>query len=456
MTGVGGALAASAGTVICGLGLMGLAEFAKVRCGGPAIAISLAVALAASLTLAPALLRILGPIAFWPCAMPAPGPRLSAASREGLWGKISHHVVARPGLIWATAVLVLLPLAVVGLGVRPNYRATAELAPKSDSVKGLTAIQRHFTPGEVGPITVLLESTTDWEGPRGQAILSHLSHGFALLDNVAEVRSLTQPLGSPVTMPSRPAATNRKSTLFNTVWNNVVQGVAEQINRTAAEFYVARIPSREVAGGGWQVAGEETPATRHPSPATRFVTRLDVVPHSDPFAPQSIETLELIQLWLREQLPQYPGAENVRAECHGITVNARDLARVTESDRLRINTLVLAGIFLILLVLVRRPWLAVYLLATVLFSYYASLGATTLLAHWWNARPLGQVDWRVPFFLFTILVAVGEDYNILLITPRPGGTQTARRHRGHEARAWRGPAARSRRAASSWPARSPR
>ena len=140
------------------------------------------------------------------------------------------------------------------------------------------------------------------------------------------------------------------------------------------------------------------------------------MPHSDPFDPQSIETLELIQLWLREELPQYPGAENVRAECHGITVNARDLARVTESDRLRINTLVLAGIFLILLVLVRRPWLAVYLLVTVLFSYYASLGATTLLAHWWNARPLGQVDWRVPFFLFTILVAVGEDYNILLIT----------------------------------------
>jgi RND superfamily putative drug exporter len=34
----------------------------------------------------------------------------------------------------------------------------------------------------------------------------------------------------------------------------------------------------------------------------------------------------------------------------------------------------------------------------------------------WTGRPLEQVDWRVPFFLFTILVAVGEDYNILLVT----------------------------------------
>jgi RND superfamily putative drug exporter len=55
---VGGALAASAGTVICGLGLMGFAEFAKIRSAGPVIALGLAVALAASLTLTPALLRL--------------------------------------------------------------------------------------------------------------------------------------------------------------------------------------------------------------------------------------------------------------------------------------------------------------------------------------------------------------------------------------------------------------
>src|SRR5581483_7016101 len=95
---------------------------------------------------------------------------------------------------------------------------------------------------------------------------------------------------------------------------------------------------------------------------------------------------------------------------------ARDLAQVTERDRRRVNALVLTGVFLILLLLVRRFWLAAYLLLTVLFSYYCTLGATALVGTLWSDRPLGQVDWRVPFFLFTILVAVGEDYNILLIT----------------------------------------
>ena len=43
-----------------GLGLMALAEFAKVRYAGPAIALSLGIALLAGLTLTPALLRLIG------------------------------------------------------------------------------------------------------------------------------------------------------------------------------------------------------------------------------------------------------------------------------------------------------------------------------------------------------------------------------------------------------------
>jgi RND superfamily putative drug exporter len=428
VSGVGGALAASAATVVCGLGLMGLAEFAKVRCGGPAIAISLTVALVASLTLTPALLRILGPIAFWPTTpvaknhrgrdrkgavlgqvLPLPYGHGSVRRRQGLWDQISRHVVARPMLIGTVAVLGLLPLALIGFSVRPNYRATSELSPTSDSIQGLAAIQRHFTAGEVGPITVLLESSTDWEGPRGRAILAHLSQGFGYLDNVAEVRSLTQPLGNPASplsclcLPSAAKEDGKEKKpesewRIATMWRSVMKGMTDQINRAARDFYISRLPGTKADG------------------PPRHVTRLDIVPRSDPFDAESVETLELIQMWLREQLPKYPGAENVRAECHGITVSARDLAQVTESDRLRINTLVLAGIFLILLALVRRPVFALYLLATVLFSYYASLGATTLVAHWCSGRPLGLVDWRVPFFLFTILVAVGEDYNILLVS----------------------------------------
>jgi RND superfamily putative drug exporter len=402
---VGGALAASAGTVICGLGLMGLAEFAKVRCGGPAIAISLAVALAASLTLAPALLRLLGPVAFWPCrgwdrSETVSQRRRRAVTNHGLWAWISRQVVTHPGMVFAASVLLLAPLALVGLGVRSNYRATGELSPSSSSVRGLEVIQHHFTAGEIGVVNVLLVSGHPWDSLEGRHLISHLSQCLSQVENVAEVRSWTQPLGTPLAEPL-PTLSYRPrdplTALMHHAFGAVEQEFTSQFERTTRDVYLAKI--NEADG------------------SPRYVARLDVVPGTDPFDPRSVPTLEAIQVWLRDVLPRLPGmAETVQAECYGVTVNARDLAQVTESDRLRINTLVMGGIFLILLVLVRRPSLAGYLLVTVLFSYYATLGATTLSAHWFGGRPLGEVDWRVPFFLFTILVAVGEDYNILLIS----------------------------------------
>ena len=51
---------------------------------------------------------------------------------------------------------------------------------------------------------------------------------------------------------------------------------------------------------------------------------------------------------------------------------------------------------------------------SVLASYYAAMGATVLLAYFSTGTISPTIDWRVPFFLFVILVAVGKDYNIFL------------------------------------------
>src|SRR5262249_25983206 len=127
--------------------------------------------------------------------------RLSPSGKLPLWDRLSRVVVKRPALIFAVTVLVLAPLAILGLRVEPNYRPTVELAPTSQSIQGFAAIQRHFTAGETGPLTVLLVSPTDCNTPDGKELIAHLCRGFASLPNVAEVRSLTQPLGTPIKAP---------------------------------------------------------------------------------------------------------------------------------------------------------------------------------------------------------------------------------------------------------------
>ncbi len=99
---VGPALVASAATVIVGLGMLGFSRFATFRYTGPTIALSLAVALVAALTLAPAMLVWLGAGALLAVPRPhhedggdretesreAPLRRASGPGRGSLWSPI--------------------------------------------------------------------------------------------------------------------------------------------------------------------------------------------------------------------------------------------------------------------------------------------------------------------------------------------------------------------------------
>ncbi len=303
-------------------------------------------------------------------------------------------------LTWCAAVAILAPLVILGLRVQPNYRATGELNPRCASMQGLIAIQRHFNAGEIGPVTVLLTSKHDWTSRLGQRELERISQGFSSIEGVAEVRSLVQPVGMPWVEVHPSPAGKGYFHQFLVMIQPMLQSWHDQIIVEGRDYYVAKIMQDDPSGTSESV----------------YVTRVDVILKTDPFDSASANTLKALQTWLKVGVTDSNLlGEVIPSECYGITAIGTDLAEVTESDRLRVNGFVLLAILAILLILVRRVWLAAYLLVTVLASYYAALGATTLAGILWTGEMLTQVDWRVPFFLFIILVAVGEDYNILLV-----------------------------------------
>ena len=70
-----------------------------------------------------------------------------------------------------------------------------------------------------------------------------------------------------------------------------------------------------------------------------------------------------------------------------------------------------------MLVILLRQWvLSTYLIFTVLLSYFATLGITYATFAALYGRDYSGLDWKVPLFLFVILVAVGQDYNVYLVT----------------------------------------
>ena len=368
---VGAVLFASGAMIVAGLAAMGLAEFAKLRYTGPAIAVTLVVALAACLTLVPAIMCVCSPrVLFWP----GRGREHRGETCAGPWSWLARAVVRHPHWMVAGCFLSLGPLAIYGAGVRYSYDFIHELPPMASSKRGLECIRRHFVPGEIGPLTVLLRSAQDWRGTSGQRHLQELSRRIRQVAAVAEVRSVIAPLGEPHAVAEGPKA-----------W---VAGLTHKLFQKAVqEYFLSQV-------------------------GDRFVTRLEIVFRNDPFAEESVHAL----LQIRELVQRWTAQAGVDAfALFGVTPNIYDFAQVHEQDRATLWWIILTSVGLILLGLLRRPILVAFLLVSVLASYFATIGAAELLARFFLNTPAGEVNWKVPFFLFTIVLAVGEDYNVFLI-----------------------------------------
>ncbi|HEX4071847.1 MAG TPA: MMPL family transporter, partial [Planctomycetaceae bacterium] len=410
---VGAALAASAGTVMCGIGMMYFTQFAKFQQAGIAMSSSLIFVLAASLTLTPALLRLAGRWTFWPRVQTE---RLSTAQgwvsptsmisrlleREWFgqfWDKVGKALLKRPGTIWVVAFLLMTPFAIVAYlsQNKLSYGLLSELPKNDSSVVGAAAVESHFPSGIVGPVTLLVDNPdadfrTDadsddkrpgWEQIR-TFVDSLYSHRQEL--DIVDIRSIAYPLGMSDRVKTDPF--QRRILL-----------------KRAQSRYVSDKP-------GW----------------VGRVSRIDIVMKHDPFSPGSMTAFD----HLRGAAAGYLNGDREAAGSasdpspkldpdktelfyFGATPSIRDLKTITGEDQVRIDFLVPAVVFLILVILLRQIATSAYLIFTVFFSYFVTLGVTFVVFYCIHWHGFAGLDWKVPMFLFTILVAVGEDYNILLM-----------------------------------------
>lgn len=98
----------------------------------------------------------------------------------------------------------------------------------------------------------------------------------------------------------------------------------------------------------------------------------------------------------------------------GETAGQLDTEVYTQRDTRIVIPIVIGIIAILLLVYLRSIVAMVYLIATVLLSYFSALGIGWLVLH--DIMGDSSIQGAIPLYAFVFLVALGEDYNIFMVS----------------------------------------
>jgi putative drug exporter of the RND superfamily len=376
---VGESITFSGGTVIVALLALLLASFGLYSGLGPALAIGIAIMLVAALTLLPALLAVFGAAVFWPRGVPT-------ETREGVWVRIAESVVSRPTTTLVAGVVVFGGLAFAATGYQSSgFGGTTTGPAGSDSADGTQALDQHYTAAVANPTVVLMRFPRSvWDDT---TVVQSAEQQLAAKPVFSSVNGMIDPNGTAIsaqTLSSLFKQLGPPGKLPPTPTTSAVSPQEYQTYRATAQF---------VSPDGTTVQFYMTLAAGDPSSKPA----LDAVPA------------------VRDSVAAVAG--NVGATANGVTglaPTSYDVSIVSQSDLRRIVPVVLVLIGLLLGILLRSLVAPVYLVISVGFSYLAALGLAVLLF----IHIVGDsgVDFVLPFLLFVFLMALGEDYNILVMS----------------------------------------
>jgi RND superfamily putative drug exporter len=378
---VGESITFSAFTVIAALVSLSLAEFAFYQSLGPALAIGIALMLLAGLTLLPALLAIFGRAVFWPTGAVPHGP-----THAGLWDRIGVIATRRPGVTLVAGVVLfgalgatLLTTGVAGFG------NSASSPSGTDSAAGTALVEAHFPSSDIARGAVLMQLPASvWDDP---SVLAPAQEGLAGLSEFSGLVGPLNPQGVPLT-------TDQLIQLHTTLGPAQALPPVPTTTDVPAELYNAYRSTGQLI-----------------SPDGRTIQFSVGFASGDISSPKALESVPAMRAHVDGV------ARSAGATANGIfgqIAFAYDVSHISSTDLNRIIPIVAVLIALLLAIVLRSLVAPLYLVASIVLSYLAALGFVAIVFVHLGGQD--GINFILPFLMFVFLMALGSDYNILIMS----------------------------------------
>lgn len=376
---VGESVSFSAFTVIAAVLSLITATFGFYKGLGWPLAISVFIMLLAGLTLQPALLAIFGRAAFWPARPHGRGVRV------GWWGRVAQRVVQRPVLTLIIGVVFFGALAAFAPQNAPSGFATTTTAPAGTSAAaGNAALARYFPHASYNPTELVFRFRTP--------IWDHLSTLETLQSAVSR-----SPLFTQVTSPLDPAG--------------FPISVTELSALHARLGDPATLPPTPIGGISPVVYSQYRSLKNLIGPTGRTVVVEASLTAGAPGSTPAINAVPAIRAFTT-QLATHVGATT--SGVAGEAPASYDVSSASNHDLTHIVPVVIVIIALLLALVLRSIVAPLFLVVSVALSYFAALGLAVVVFMKFDHQ--SGLIFVLPFMLFLFLLALGEDYNILVMT----------------------------------------
>jgi RND superfamily putative drug exporter len=408
VTRVGETISFSAFTVIAGLLSLLAATFQIYSQLGIPLAIGIATMLLAGLTLLPALLAVCGRGTFWPLRMLALGVmRLTHKSSEsggfadrivkrserraaqrgvGLWGRIAGRIVRRPAIPLAIGVVVFGALAIAVPSFKPGgFGGTISAPAGTDSAAGQALLAKHFPTSSANPTSLVYKlSQPVWDDPAPIVAATAQLHASGLFTGVT---GPLNPVGVTLT-------TQQYTSLHSELGPaSALPALPSSSSVPLAEYEAYRATAQYVSPDGRTILFETGLVAGDPS----TTAAMTAVPAIRTEAATVAKTLGATDWGVGGEAPAF-----------------YDISQISDSDLVHVVPIAIVIIGLLLILVMRSLVAPLYLIASVALSYFAALGLSVILFIKIGGNT--GLSFILPFLMFVFLLALGEDYNILVMT----------------------------------------
>ncbi len=345
----------SGSTILAAMLTLFLAVFQAYHYFAPVFAIATVVILLGGLTLIPAVFTLFGRKAFWPFI---PKLGVNKKSNRSYWQLIGHFVTKQPAVIATIMLVLLLSATASAFQMKFSFNLLNSFPKELSSRQGFNILEENFAKGKLAPVTVLLESNGE----------INMDEEFV----------------------------NKLSQLYDEVLNH--NGVSELTPAISAKF-----------------SEPEAVLPRNFLSVDKHVLKFQLTLSDHPYEEQALETVRQLRSQSNSLLKEQ-GIDPASFTLHyaGQTAQQLDVLEMNSRDTIIIFSVITIIIAIMLIFQARSIAVALMMMVTMLLSYGAALGISWLIFN--GIFQYDAVSYRLPVYSFVFLIALGVDYNIMLVS----------------------------------------